>query len=110
MEFPHLMNLVAQNQFDTIYHEHFSYFSFSTVRKIFTRGSSPEFFDVEEISTHGGSLRIYACHAGDASRRIDEPRGGHADTASRKLVCSISRTTAPTLNRSRKRSENFLNS
>ena len=61
MEFPHLMQLVDNNQFDTIYHEHFSYLSFTTVQKIF--GSQAlELFDVEEIPTHGGSLRVYARH------------------------------------------------
>jgi hypothetical protein len=61
MEFPHLMQLVDNNQFDTIYHEHFSYLSFSTVKKIF-ESQGLELFDVDEISTHGGSLRIYARH------------------------------------------------
>jgi len=61
MEFPHLMQLVANNQFDTIYHEHFSYLSFHTVRKIF-ESLGLELFDVEELPTHGGSLRIYAQH------------------------------------------------
>ncbi|HLO47423.1 MAG TPA: class I SAM-dependent methyltransferase [Kamptonema sp.] len=61
MEFPHLLQLILQNQFDTIYHEHFSYFSFLTVEKIFaTHGLT--LFDVEELSTHGGSLRIYGRH------------------------------------------------
>ena len=61
MEFPHLMNLVDGVEFDTIYHEHFSYFSFYTVIKIFA-AHGLEIFDVDEISTHGGSLRIYAQH------------------------------------------------
>jgi len=61
MEFPHLMRLVEETQFDTIYHEHYSYLSFSTVRRIFAvRGL--EIFDVDELPTHGGSLRIYARH------------------------------------------------
>lgn len=61
MEFPHLQDLIDENQFDTIYHEHFSYFSFYSVQKIFkTNGLT--LFDVEEIPTHGGSLRIYARH------------------------------------------------
>jgi SAM-dependent methyltransferase len=68
MEFPHLMRLMADNQFDTIYHEHFSYFSLSTVEKVFSRHGLAV-FDVEEISTHGGSLRIYACHREDHSKR-----------------------------------------
>jgi SAM-dependent methyltransferase len=61
MEFPHLMNLVDGVEFDTIYHEHFSYFSFYTVIKIFA-AHGLEIFDVDEIPTHGGSLRIYAQH------------------------------------------------
>lgn len=64
MEFPHLMQLVDNNQFDTIYHEHYSYFSFHTVKKIF-ESQNLEIFDVEEIPTHGGSLRIYAKHKND---------------------------------------------
>jgi hypothetical protein len=64
MEFPHVMNLVDQNQFDTIYHEHFSYLSFYTVSQIFA-SQGLTMFDVEEIPTHGGSLRVYAKHAGN---------------------------------------------
>jgi hypothetical protein len=63
MEFPHLMQLVEQNQFDTIYHEHFSYFSFTTVEKVFA-AHGVTLFDVEELPTHGGSLRIYGRHHG----------------------------------------------
>lgn len=66
IEFPHLMRLMEENQFDTIYHEHFSYFSFITVEKIFA-AHGLTLFDVEEISTHGGSLRIYGCREGEAS-------------------------------------------
>jgi hypothetical protein len=69
MEFPHLMQLVDNNQFDTIYHEHFSYLSFYSVRQIF-RSRGLELFDVDELSTHGGSLRIYARHAEDESRPV----------------------------------------
>lgn len=69
MEFPHLMQLVDNNQFDTIYHEHFSYLSFTTVGKIFA-SQGLELFDVDEIPTHGGSLRIYAKHAGDGSKPV----------------------------------------
>ncbi len=65
MEFPHLLQLIANNQFDTIYHEHFSYLSFLTVSKIFA-AHGLKMFDVEELSTHGGSLRIFACHADDS--------------------------------------------
>jgi SAM-dependent methyltransferase len=74
MEFPHLLRLMDENQFDTIYHEHFSYFSFMTAARIFAaHGLAP--FDVEELWTHGGSLRIYAQHAQGGSRPI-EPRVG----------------------------------
>jgi hypothetical protein len=71
MEFPHLMQLVNNNQFDTIYHEHFSYLSFYTVKKIF-ESKGLEMFDVEEISTHGGSLRIYAKHKDDNTKMISD--------------------------------------
>jgi 2-polyprenyl-3-methyl-5-hydroxy-6-metoxy-1,4-benzoquinol methylase len=71
MEFPHLMRLMAENQFDTIYHEHFSYFSFITVKKIF-ENHGLSIFDVEELATHGGSLRIYARHTQDTSKPIGE--------------------------------------
>ena len=67
MEFPHLQRLMAQNQFDTIYHEHFSYLSLGAVERIFAHHGL-RLFDVEELSTHGGSLRIYACHAEDAAK------------------------------------------
>jgi SAM-dependent methyltransferase len=63
MEFPHLLNLLAQTQFDTIYHEHFSYFSLMAVQRIFSHHHLT-IFDVEELPTHGGSLRIFACHDG----------------------------------------------
>jgi SAM-dependent methyltransferase len=69
MEFPHLMRLMDENQFDTIYHEHFSYFSFMTVEQIFA-AHGLVLFDVEELWTHGGSLRIYARHAEDDARAV----------------------------------------
>jgi SAM-dependent methyltransferase len=62
MEFPHLMELMQQNQFDTVYHEHFSYLSFTTAEQIFAKHGL-KIFDVEQLPTHGGSIRIYACHA-----------------------------------------------
>lgn len=71
IEFPHLMCLVAENQFDTIYHEHFSYFSFITAEKIFA-AHGLTLFDVEELPTHGGSLRIYARHSNGTSKPISE--------------------------------------
>ena len=66
LEFPHLMRLMAENQFDTIYHEHFSYFSFHTVRRVMA-AHGLTVFDVDELSTHGGSLRIYVRHQEDAT-------------------------------------------
>ena len=71
MEFPHLMRLMEGNQFDTIYHEHFSYFSFITVEKVFA-AHGLTLFDVEELPTHGGSLRIYARHTEDTSKPIGQ--------------------------------------
>ena len=71
VEFPHLMRLMAENQFDTIYHEHFAYFSFLTAERIFA-AHGLTLFDVEELPTHGGSLRIYARHAEDASKPVGE--------------------------------------
>jgi len=67
MEFPHLLRLIEGNQFDTIYHEHFSYFSFLTAHRVFAQHGL-RLFDVEELSTHGGSLRIYGQHDDDMSR------------------------------------------
>jgi C-methyltransferase C-terminal domain/Putative zinc binding domain/Methyltransferase domain len=69
LEFPHLMRLIQENQFDTIYHEHFSYFSFLTVEKILAEFGLTV-FDVAELPTHGGSLRIYARHEQDYSRPV----------------------------------------
>ena len=90
MEFPHLLRLVEEHQFDTIYHEHFSYFSFLTANRIFAHHGL-RLFDVEELPTHGGSLRIYGCHADDgtkptltdrASDLLDRERAaGYADLA-----------------------------
>ncbi|SCW58676.1 Methyltransferase domain-containing protein [Paenibacillus tianmuensis] len=67
IEFPHLLALIQENQFDTIYHEHFSYFSLSTVQKIFSYHGLTV-FHVEKLLSHGGSLRIYARHKQDFSR------------------------------------------
>ena len=69
MEFPHLMQLMDNNQFDTIYHEHFSYLSLLTVEKIFAKHALT-IFDVEELFTHGGSLRIFATHKENNSFKI----------------------------------------
>ncbi len=69
MEFPHLLRLMEENQFDTIYHEHFSYLSFLTVSAVFA-AHGLQLFDVEELPTHGGSLRIYARHSDDTTKSI----------------------------------------
>ena len=71
MEFPHVLQLIENNQFDTIYHEHFSYLSFHTVKNIFAE-QGLEMFDVEEIPTHGGSLRIFAKHAENETHKTTE--------------------------------------
>jgi SAM-dependent methyltransferase len=71
LEFPHLLQLMRNNQFDTIYHEHFSYFSLLTITTIFQHHGL-RVFDVEELPTHGGSLRIFACHAGDETHAQTE--------------------------------------
>lgn len=67
IEFPHLLQLVAQRQFDTVYHEHFSYFSLHTAQRVFA-SHGLRIWDVQELPTHGGSLRLWACHA-DAEHR-----------------------------------------
>jgi SAM-dependent methyltransferase len=82
MEFPHLMRLMDENQFDTIYHEHFSYFSLLTVERIFA-AHGLTLFDVDELPTHGGSLRIYARH----SENTFKPVGQHViDLRARELA------------------------
>jgi hypothetical protein len=80
MEFPHLLRLVQENQFDTIYHEHFSYLGFGAVRRIFAHHGL-ELFDVDELPTHGGSLRIYAQHPG--CRPVAASVGALLDTEAR---------------------------
>lgn len=69
MEFPHLLRLMDENQFDTMYHEHFSYFSFHAVQNLFA-SHNLVIFDVEEIPTHGGSLRIYGKHKNDKTKKV----------------------------------------
>ena len=74
-EFPHLLKLIEENQFDTIYHEHFSYLSLTVVNRIFAANGLSA-FDVEELSTHGGSLRVFAQRSETGQRprsaRVDE--------------------------------------
>lgn len=86
MEFPHLMRLMEGNEFDTIYHEHFSYFSFLTVEKVFA-SHGLALFDVDELPTHGGSLRIYACHPGKRSigSRVEELRSREQEAGFTRL-------------------------
>lgn len=87
MEFPHLMRLVEGNQFDTIYHEHFSYLSLLAVQRVFA-AHGLVIFDVEELSTHGGSLRLYARHAQDASQPV---RPAVAELRDRELAAGYGR-------------------
>ncbi len=71
IEFPHLVRLMAENQFDTIYHEHFSYFSFLSAERLFA-ANGLVLFDVEELPTHGGSLRVWARHASDETKPVTD--------------------------------------
>lgn len=88
LEFPHLMRLIEHTQFDTVYHEHFSYLSLQTVNRVFA-GAGLRVCDVEELTTHGGSLRVYGCHSADARRATpavatllaEEERRGLGDLA-----------------------------
>lgn len=89
MEFPHLVQLMENNQFDTIYHEHFSYLSFTTVKKIF-EAAGLVMVDVEEIPTHGGSLRIYAKHREDSSKEISANVLNLLNKESQKGITEIS--------------------
>ena len=78
-EFPHLLKMISENQFDTIYHEHFSYLSFTTVCEIFSKNGL-EVFDVEEIGTHGGSLRVYSQKAGVGKQLVSPAVGSLLET------------------------------
>jgi C-methyltransferase C-terminal domain/Putative zinc binding domain/Methyltransferase domain len=85
-EFPHLMKLVAENQFDTIYHEHYSYLSLTAVNRIFARNGLTV-FGVEEISTHGGSLRVFACRSDCVSHPVEATVG---DMLEREAAAGVS--------------------
>jgi 2-polyprenyl-3-methyl-5-hydroxy-6-metoxy-1,4-benzoquinol methylase len=85
MEFPHLLQLVENNQFDTIYHEHFSYLSMYTVDKIFA-AAGLKIFDVEEVPTHGGSLRIFAKHDDDETH---SETGSVAKLVEKEETCGL---------------------
>lgn len=87
MEFPHLMQLVDNNQFDTIYHEHFSYLSLHTVQQIFA-AQGLVLFDVEQLPTHGGSLRIFARHQEDDSKPVSERIGALLELEASKGMAS----------------------
>lgn len=87
LEFPHLVRLMDENQFDTIYHEHFSYFSFLAVEKVFA-AHGLTLFDVEELGTHGGSLRIYARHAEDGTKPVGVSVG---ELREREIVAGLDR-------------------
>jgi hypothetical protein len=87
LEFPHLQQLMRENQYDTIYHEHFSYFSLITAEKIFA-AHRLVLFDVEEIATHGGSLRIYVRHAEDATKSVTAAVAGLRE---RELAMKLNR-------------------
>jgi SAM-dependent methyltransferase len=87
MELPHLLRLMAEDQFDTIYHEHYSYFSLTTVQQVFA-AHGLTLFDVEELSTHGGSLRIYGRHEEDSSKPVGERV---ADLLAREATAGLSR-------------------
>jgi hypothetical protein len=84
LEFPHLMRLIEHTQFDTVYHEHFSYFSLYTVSQIFEQAGL-RIFDVEELSTHGGSLRIFGCHQNDSKVKTESVNSMLTEEVSRGL-------------------------
>ncbi len=84
LEFPHLMRLLEQTQFDTVYHEHYSYLSLFTVGRVFA-SAGLRALDVEELGTHGGSLRVYACHANDPRASTEAVRAMLA----REMQCGM---------------------
>ncbi|WP_114859413.1 class I SAM-dependent methyltransferase [Azospirillum brasilense] len=100
-EFPHLQRLIAENQFDTVYHEHFSYLSLLAVEKVFARHGLAV-FDVEQLPTHGGSLRLFVRHAEDTSRpvtaAVEAIRAGEAAAGLRDIATyrSFGRTVETT--------------
>jgi SAM-dependent methyltransferase len=85
MEFPHLLQLLEHNQFDTIYHEHYSYFSFTTVSRLFAKHNL-SIYDVEQLETHGGSIRIYACHSENKELAISP---AVYEMLEKELVCGM---------------------
>jgi len=89
LEFPHLMRLVEENQFDTIYHEHYSYFSLSTAERILA-AHGLTLFDVEELTTHGGSLRIFGRHSSEPAPAVTERTAALRDREADAGVTSLS--------------------
>lgn len=92
-EFPHLMRLVAESQFDTIYHEHYSYLSLTSVERIFA-ANGLTVFDVEELPTHGGSLRVFACRSDSAAHPVQERVGAMLERESAAGVATEGYYTA----------------
>lgn len=92
-EFPHLLRLIEENQFDTIYHEHFSYFSLMTIERILA-SHGLRVFDVEELWTHGGSLRLYVCHADNAAQPTLTSVGALVERESRAGLCNLATYSA----------------
>jgi SAM-dependent methyltransferase len=86
LEFPHLMQMIDHNQFDTVYHEHFSYLSLHTVKRIFETAGL-RLWDVEQLSTHGGSLRVFGCHAADTRQTTPRVQALHGKELRRGLQC-----------------------
>jgi hypothetical protein len=84
LEFPHLMRLIEYNQFDTVYHEHFSYLSLYSVNRIFA-AAGLRVWDIEELPTHGGSLRVYGCHNKDVRETTSTVSAMLAQEAQRGL-------------------------
>jgi len=85
LEFPHLLRLLEENQFDTVYHEHFSYLSLHTVIKIFEKAGL-RIWDVDKLLTHGGSVRVYGCHSDDSKKMTDFTKEVLADEQNKGLM------------------------
>jgi SAM-dependent methyltransferase len=93
LEFPHLLTLIAHREFDTIYHEHFSYFSFRTIERIFA-AHGLTLYDVEELPSHGGSLRIFARHAANDALAVTPRVGAMRRREEAEGLASVERYTA----------------
>ena len=104
IEFPHLMRLFEENQFDTIYHEHLFYFSLLSAAEVLA-AHGLALFDVEELPTHGGSLRIYETHAGESVRTLKLSACASCSPVRRPPACAHSRRTRPLARRWSARSE-----